>query len=265
MTMRPSDVPTYVEAGAADVGITGKDVLTEQSERDVYELLDLGYGPCRMIVATVDGEDPMRRGAAPPRRHADRDEVPQDRRAPTSSAPAARPRSSRSRARSSSRRSPASSRRSSTSPPPGRRCARTAWSIREEIFVSHRAADRQPGRPQAQGAAIDEHAWSGCVRVVSAARDARPPLRAADPGRRVRCATRSRRSSTRGARPAATRRWSSSPSASTAATAAAARDRRATRRRRRRAATPTCAPGWSWRSPTSRAVAGALAGRRRRA
>jgi ATP phosphoribosyltransferase len=59
VTMRPSDVPTYVEAGAADVGITGKDVLTEQSERDVYELLDLGFGPCRMIVATVEGENPM--------------------------------------------------------------------------------------------------------------------------------------------------------------------------------------------------------------
>jgi ATP phosphoribosyltransferase len=59
VTMRPSDVPTYVEAGAADVGITGKDVLAEQSERDVYELLDLGFGPCRMIIATVDGENPM--------------------------------------------------------------------------------------------------------------------------------------------------------------------------------------------------------------
>ena len=56
--MRPSDVPTYVEAGAADVGITGKDVLTEQSERDVYELLDLGYGRCTMVLATVDGPDP---------------------------------------------------------------------------------------------------------------------------------------------------------------------------------------------------------------
>jgi ATP phosphoribosyltransferase len=54
VTMRPSDVPTYVEAGAADVGITGKDVLTEQDEREVVELLDLGYGPCRMILATVD-------------------------------------------------------------------------------------------------------------------------------------------------------------------------------------------------------------------
>ncbi|MFL5847125.1 MAG: ATP phosphoribosyltransferase [Solirubrobacteraceae bacterium] len=59
VTMRPSDVPTYVEAGAADVGITGKDVLVEQAERDVYELLDLGFGPCRMIVATVEGENPM--------------------------------------------------------------------------------------------------------------------------------------------------------------------------------------------------------------
>jgi ATP phosphoribosyltransferase len=56
VTMRPSDVPTYVEAGAADVGVTGKDVLTEQDEREVVELLDLGYGPCRMILATVAGE-----------------------------------------------------------------------------------------------------------------------------------------------------------------------------------------------------------------
>ena len=58
VTMRPSDVPTYVEAGAADLGITGKDVLAEQAEREVYELLDLGFGPCRMVFATVDGEDP---------------------------------------------------------------------------------------------------------------------------------------------------------------------------------------------------------------
>ena len=57
ITMRPSDVPTYVEAGAADLGITGKDVLMEQSEREVYELVDLGYGYCRMVLATVAGED----------------------------------------------------------------------------------------------------------------------------------------------------------------------------------------------------------------
>ena len=58
VTMRPSDVPTYVEAGAADLGITGKDVLMEQRERHVYELLDLGYGRCRMVLATRAGEDP---------------------------------------------------------------------------------------------------------------------------------------------------------------------------------------------------------------
>jgi ATP phosphoribosyltransferase len=58
ITMRPSDVPTYVEAGAADLGITGKDVLMEQRERDVYELADLGFGECRMVLATVDGPDP---------------------------------------------------------------------------------------------------------------------------------------------------------------------------------------------------------------
>ena len=57
ITMRPSDVPTYVEAGAADLGITGKDVLAEQGERGVYELLDLGFGPCTMVFATVEGED----------------------------------------------------------------------------------------------------------------------------------------------------------------------------------------------------------------
>ena len=55
--MRPSDVPTYVEAGAADLGMTGKDVLSEQAERDVYELLDLGFGGCTMVFATVAGED----------------------------------------------------------------------------------------------------------------------------------------------------------------------------------------------------------------
>ncbi len=57
ITMRPTDVPTYVEAGAADIGITGKDVLMEQREREVYELLDLGYGRCRMVLATTEGED----------------------------------------------------------------------------------------------------------------------------------------------------------------------------------------------------------------
>jgi ATP phosphoribosyltransferase len=57
VTMRPSDVPTYVEAGAADVGITGKDVLLEQSDPAVYELLDLGFGRCRMVLAGRKGDE----------------------------------------------------------------------------------------------------------------------------------------------------------------------------------------------------------------
>ena len=65
ITMRPSDVPTYVEAGAADLGVTGKDVLLEQAPqrpgeggREVYELLDLGYGRCTMVLASKSGPDP---------------------------------------------------------------------------------------------------------------------------------------------------------------------------------------------------------------
>jgi ATP phosphoribosyltransferase len=57
LTLRPSDVPTYVEAGAVDLGITGKDVLMEQQERVVYELLDLSYGHCRMVVASRAGDE----------------------------------------------------------------------------------------------------------------------------------------------------------------------------------------------------------------
>ena len=56
VTMRPSDVPTYVEAGAADIGVVGKDVLMEQSERSVFELLDLGFGRCRMVLASEEGD-----------------------------------------------------------------------------------------------------------------------------------------------------------------------------------------------------------------
>jgi len=57
VTMRPSDVPTYVEAGAADLGITGKDVLDEQRDRAIYELLDLGFGECRMVLACRRGDE----------------------------------------------------------------------------------------------------------------------------------------------------------------------------------------------------------------
>ncbi|MDR7418580.1 MAG: ATP phosphoribosyltransferase [Armatimonadota bacterium] len=47
---KPTDLLTYVERGAADVGISGRDMLLEQG-RDVYELLDLGFGACRAVVA----------------------------------------------------------------------------------------------------------------------------------------------------------------------------------------------------------------------
>jgi ATP phosphoribosyltransferase len=51
---RPSDVPVFVEYGAADVGIVGKDVLEEQRP-NVMELRDLGTGACRMILAAPEG------------------------------------------------------------------------------------------------------------------------------------------------------------------------------------------------------------------
>lgn len=51
---RPSDVPTYVAHGAADLGIVGRDVLLE-SDEDVIELVDLGFGVCRFVVAAPAG------------------------------------------------------------------------------------------------------------------------------------------------------------------------------------------------------------------
>ena len=48
--VKPSDVAIYVERGAADIGVCGKDILLEY-EPDVYELLDLKIGKCRMAVA----------------------------------------------------------------------------------------------------------------------------------------------------------------------------------------------------------------------
>jgi ATP phosphoribosyltransferase len=55
LIVRPTDVPTYVEHGAADVGIVGKDVLLER-DSDVYEPLDLGFGACRIAVAAFRGQ-----------------------------------------------------------------------------------------------------------------------------------------------------------------------------------------------------------------
>lgn len=52
--VKPSDVSIYVERGAADVGVAGRDILLEY-EPDVYELLDLGIGKCRLAVAGKNG------------------------------------------------------------------------------------------------------------------------------------------------------------------------------------------------------------------
>ena len=49
------DLPTYVEYGAADIGIIGKDVLLEE-QKDVYELLDLGFGKCRLMMAVPEAK-----------------------------------------------------------------------------------------------------------------------------------------------------------------------------------------------------------------
>ena len=61
--VRATDVPTYVEFGAADVGVAGRDVLLEAGA-DLYEPVDLGIGRCRMVVAEPEGlaanDDPSR-------------------------------------------------------------------------------------------------------------------------------------------------------------------------------------------------------------
>ena len=55
--VKPADVSIYVERGVADIGIAGKDILLEYSP-DIYELLDLGIGKCRMCVAAENGFSP---------------------------------------------------------------------------------------------------------------------------------------------------------------------------------------------------------------
>ena len=59
--VKPSDVAIYVERGAADIGVAGKDILLEYTP-DIYELLDLNIGKCRMAVAAKNGfrDDPQR-------------------------------------------------------------------------------------------------------------------------------------------------------------------------------------------------------------
>jgi ATP phosphoribosyltransferase len=59
LLLKPDDVPTYVEFGAADLGVSGRDILNERSY-DLYQPLDLGIGRCRMVVAA-----PIDSGPAP--------------------------------------------------------------------------------------------------------------------------------------------------------------------------------------------------------
>jgi len=58
LIIRPTDVPTYVEYGAADLGITGKDVLMEHGSESLYEPLDLGIARCRLSVAAKKDAKP---------------------------------------------------------------------------------------------------------------------------------------------------------------------------------------------------------------
>lgn len=57
--VRATDVPTYVENGAADLGVAGKDVLMEHGAAGVYEPLDLGIARCRLMVAAPVGAPPV--------------------------------------------------------------------------------------------------------------------------------------------------------------------------------------------------------------
>lgn len=59
LIVRPTDVPTYVEYGAADLGIVGKDILMEHGGAALYEPLDLGIARCRLSIAAVKGFTPV--------------------------------------------------------------------------------------------------------------------------------------------------------------------------------------------------------------
>ena len=63
--VRPTDVPTYVEYGAADIGIAGKDILDEYKGEGLYQPIDLNIGRCKMIVAAkqdFDYKDAIKKG-----------------------------------------------------------------------------------------------------------------------------------------------------------------------------------------------------------
>jgi ATP phosphoribosyltransferase len=66
LIVRAADVPTYVQYGAAELGVAGKDVLLEHGGEGLYQPLDLGVAVCRMVVAVPEGfdyEGAVRRGA----------------------------------------------------------------------------------------------------------------------------------------------------------------------------------------------------------
>ncbi|MDR2507474.1 MAG: ATP phosphoribosyltransferase [Candidatus Accumulibacter sp.] len=66
VVVRATDAPTYVQYGAADVGVAGKDVLIEHGGDGLYQPIDLGIARCRMMVAVPDGfdyENAVRQGA----------------------------------------------------------------------------------------------------------------------------------------------------------------------------------------------------------
>ena len=169
----PSDVPTYVEAGAADIGITGKDVLAEQAERDVYELLDLGFGPCRMVFATVDGEDPAAEAL---------------RRLGVMRVATKYPKIAARYFERTGRQAEIVEVKGSVELAPltglvegivdltatGTTLRENGLVIREEIARLDGAADRQPGRPQAQGGGDRPAAWSASVRLELHGGDAPP-------------------------------------------------------------------------------------------
>ena len=186
VTMRPSDVPTYVEAGAADLGITGKDVLDEQRDRAVYELLELGFGRCRMVLA-------CRRG--------DRRPGESERRLGAMRIATKYPRTAERYFERSGRQVELIEVKGSVELAPltglaegivdlvdsGRTLAENDLEVREEIATLQRAPDRQPGRPQAprgrdrcpDGAAaggdpvtprIERFEWDGADAAAIAAR-----------------------------------------------------------------------------------------------
>lgn len=53
--VKPSDVPTYVERGAADIGVAGKDTIMEE-DKDIFEMLDLGFGHCTLCIAGYESK-----------------------------------------------------------------------------------------------------------------------------------------------------------------------------------------------------------------